>query len=265
MKRTIDAIFKTIIIGGVMTAWAGTAAWAGVVEVSTLPGTAISQTVSANQVSASVNYSQSTPTTPVITAVTVPSDAELGISCEDASTASSGTSVSTASVPIVTAESDKVVASTVSSGTSVSMASVPIITAESNKAVASTASSGTSVSAASVPIVTAESNKAVASTASSGTSVTAAFSTGKTASTPVIDAVGTADSYMNADASSSYTYAGSYASANSSSQSITDTTPVVVAGGSTDDASAQESTTSEVGFCVLLSSSPTGTMKDITG
>ena len=213
MKKTIDAIFKTIIIGGVMTAWAGTAAWAGVVEVSTLPGTAISQTVSANQVSASVNYSQSTPTTPVITAVTVPSDAGLGISCEDASTASSGTSVSTASVPIVTAES----------------------------------------------------NKAVASTASSGTSVTAAFSTGKTASTPVIDAVGTADSYMNADASSSYTYAGSYASANSSSQSITDTTPVVVAGGSTDDASAQESTTSEVGFCVLLSSSPTGTMKDITG
>ena len=187
MKKTIDAIFKTIIIGGFMTAWAGTAAWAGVVEVSTLPGTAISQTVSANQVSASVNYSQTTPTTPVITAVTVPSDAGLGISCEDASTASSGTSV------------------------------------------------------------------------------TAAFSTGKTASTPVIDAVGTADSYMNADASSSYTYAGSYASANSSSQSITDTTPVVVAGGSTDDASAQESTTSEVGFCVLLSSSPTGTMKDITG
>lgn len=213
MKKTIDAIFKTIIIGGFMTAWAGTAAWAGVVEVSTLPGTAISQTVSANHVSASANHSQSVPTTPVITAVTVPSDAGLGISCEVASTASSGTSVTTASVPIVTAES----------------------------------------------------NKAVASTASSVTSVTAAFSTGKTASTPVIDAVGTADSYMNADASSSYAYAGSYASANSSSQSITDTTPVVVAGGSTNDASAQESTTSEVGFCVLLSSSPTGTMKDITG
>ena len=119
---------------------------------------------------------------------------------------------------------------------------------------------------ASVPIITAESDKAVASTSSSGTSITAAFSTGKTASTPVIDAVGTADSYMTADTSSSYTYADSYASAmSSSSQGITDTTPVVVAGGSTDDASAQESTTSEVGFCVLLSSSPTGTMKDITG
>ena len=214
MKKTIDAIFKTIIIGGVMTAWAGTAAWAGVVEVSTLPGTVISQTSSANQVSASVNYSQSTPTTPVITAVTAPSDASSGISCEATSTSSSGTSVSMASVPIITAESDK----------------------------------------------------AVASTVSSGTSITTAFSTGKTASTPVIDAVGTADSYMTADTSSSYTYADSYASAmSSSSQGITDTTPVVVAGGSTDDASAQESTTSEVGFCVLLSSSPTGTMKDITG
>ena len=214
MKKTIDAIFKTIIIGGVMTAWAGTAAWAGVVEVSTLPGTDISQTSSANQVSASVNYSQSTPTTPVITAVTAPSDASSGISCEVTSTSSSGTSVSMASVPIITAESDK----------------------------------------------------AVASTVSSGTSITTAFSTGKTASTPVIDAVGTADSYMTADTSSSYTYADSYASAmSSSSQGITDTTPVVVAGGSTDDASAQESTTSEVGFCVLLSSSPTGTMKDIAG
>jgi|GEM_PF-1731583 hypothetical protein len=240
MKKTIDTIFKTIIIGGVMTAWAGTAAWAGVVEVSTLPGTDISQTSSVNQVSASVNYSQSIPVTPVITAVTTPSDASPAISSEATSTASSGTTVTTASVPIVTVESDK--------------------------AVVSAATSGTSVTAASVPIVTVGSDKAVVSTASSGTSVTTAFSTGKTASTPVIDAVGTADSYMTADTSSSYTYADSYASAmSSSSQGITDTTPVVVAGGSTDDASAQESTTSEVGFCVLLSSSPTGTMKDITG
>ena len=48
------------------------------------------------------------------------------------------------------------------------------------------------------------------------------------------------------------------------SQSI-ERASVVEAIGGTEDKAAQQATTSEVGFCVVLSSSPTGMMKDITG
>ncbi|ETP73168.1 hypothetical protein UYO_0851 [Lachnospiraceae bacterium JC7] len=216
MKRTLDNIFKTIIIGGLMTAAAATTAWADVVEVSSLPGTAVSQAAgyqaatSTNYVIASGNYSQNTVTTPVITAVSSLSDASQS-------------------------------------------------TSYSNVVTSASSSSGTAVS---VPIIIAESNVTAVSTSSS----TASVSTGNTISVPVIDAVGTADSYMTSADTSSYVDARTAVSAASvNNQNVTETTPVVVAGGSTDDASAQEATTSEVGFCVLLGSSPTGTMKDITG
>ncbi len=76
---------------------------------------------------------------------------------------------------------------------------------------------------------------------------------------PVIDAVSALND--DTDAHNETTISNSYSTY---SQSI-EWASVVEAIGGTEDKAAQQATTSEVGFCVVLSSSPTGMMKDITG
>lgn len=76
---------------------------------------------------------------------------------------------------------------------------------------------------------------------------------------PVIDAVSVLND--DTDAHNETTGSNSYSTY---SQSI-ERASVVEAIGGTEDKAAQQATTSEVGFCVVLSSSPTGMMKDITG
>ena len=221
MNKTISNIFKTIIIGGLITAASATASFADVVEVSSLPGTSVAYSSSVNTVNASGG----------------------------ASAVNSSSGVITDTVSTVTASM------TAQEATSVSQTKSSQAETSGNYV---TAYGNYSQNTVTTPVITAVSSLSDADTGSSfiktGSTSTASVNSVNTVSVPVIIA--------ESDISGATARVSSVSSGNPVNEA---SVPVVVATGSTDDSSAREATASEVGFCVLLGSSPTGTMKDITG
>ncbi|OON86530.1 hypothetical protein BXO88_07160 [Oribacterium sp. C9] len=155
-------------------------------------------------------------------------------------TASSYNNVSTAATPVVTAVN---VLPDGGQGSSAADAGSNAVNVSS-----------ITVSTVSAPVITA------ASAIDAGNAADVTVGSVNTTSAPVIDAVGTIDTYIQSSGSSASAYVTAQAVAASSSATAAQslTTPVVEAGSSSAYTVSQDYTSSEVGFCVLLGSSPTG-------
>ncbi len=114
--------------------------------------------------------------------------------------------------------------------------------------------SSITINTVSAPVITA------VSAIDAGNAADVTVGSVNTTSAPVIDAVGTIDTYIQSSGSSASAYVTAQAVAASSSATAAQslTTPVVEAGSSSACTFSQDYTSSEVGFCVLLGSSPTG-------
>ncbi len=227
MKKTCKNIL-IVFLSGVLSSACVSGAWAAnVVTVSSLPS---SSTVSSGSSGVgTVNVSSAAGTSSI-----------QGVSGA-AFISTSGTGVMTTGSP-QTSKSNVVVA-----------ASCPDNTVKSSNANVVTNSNPTGLSSVSVSSTTVSANSPYVGSTTSGKSSV------YISSTPVVDAISTLD-----DSNSNTLNSSNYGTATYKSKSSKEVS-VIEAKGGYDDASAQDPTTSDIGFCVILSSSPTGTMKDVTG
>lgn len=247
MKKKLGNVFCTVAVSCAFSLISVLGARADVVTVSSLPGTAAAAVRTAETGTAvtnrtSVNVVEATSSSPDIS----------GYSSNIASAGSSAIISSTSA-----ATSVNYVDNTNSTGDSNSNTSgADNIGKTSNTSNTHTAS--TPIVTASTSLADSEKKYGTAAGAASSSAASAAASA-PVKTVPVINAVTALD-----DPSGSYSETTTSQSSSSYTQ-VTKQASVVEAIGGADDKDAQQATTSEVGFCVVLGSSPTGTMRDITG